>query len=103
MSSAVSRRKEEINEALLELSRSGVLVMGHDGVEPTFKVSRKFGEYLEDSALTLIKLGGLDKDPLGDVALLALAHWYGELGERQAEQLFNALLGVLRASVGGGS
>lgn len=87
----------DVTASLFELCRRGILELGYDDVEPTYRITREFGEALKESHRAMIMSGGYELDPLGTLAALALINWCGSLGEAEAERLTNVLTGVLRS------
>ena len=96
---ATSEHEKTVQAALLDLSRAGILVMGVQDGELTYKVTEEFAEVLTNCANIIVDFKVYGKDSLGTTALLALASWYGELAEERACRLLEALVGVLSVSL----
>lgn len=88
---------KNVTNSLMRLCRLGILEVGCDGVELTYRITPEFGETLKKCNQIILLEGGYNGDPLGMIAALALIEWCGSLERNEAHRLANVLTGVLRS------
>ena len=94
------RRAEQVQDDLLELCRNGVLELGIQDGEPTYRVTEDFGKLLDTCHAMIMAVGGYEGEaPIEMVATLALAHKFKRILMRDICRLARALESVLRFSI----
>ena len=94
-STNANSRQKAIDEAVLNLCRRGVLILGYKDGDPTYQVTKEFEQRLNNSRDALLQIGGDGGVSIGDVAWLALLSLYGDFEEDVARDLWETLVGVL--------
>lgn len=85
----------EAEETLVELCRAGVLELGISQGESTYRVSERFARTLEGCHVSIMVAGGYSEDPVAEVSLLAVVHWFGGLRNADAVRLGRVLVAVI--------
>ena len=86
-------RQRAVDEAVLNLCRRGVLILGYEDGEPTYQLTKEFKQSLNDSHNALLQMRA--SASIEDAAWLALLSWYGDFEEDAARDLWETLVGVL--------